>query len=125
MKNMFGDETEPRKLEFKWLVPTLQIHIDGHWSGMVVPNGYLGTGYMNIHHKFGEPILSNVDLLHDLSFSEMQQIMDAFNTECSAMRSTQISICQFASYKNMTFVQALAYLKEKKIPLYCAEVVGP
>ena len=73
MKNMFGDEREPQKLEFSWTSNHLFIKKGGKLFGLVSTNGWTGHT-MLIDYERDEPVITN---LHDtiISFGEMKQIM--------------------------------------------------
>lgn len=115
MKNMFGDDVEPRKITFRWLIPHLDILVNGHWQGMVSPNGWQGHS-MDINHKLGEPVMSNVHLWQTLSFSEMAAIMEEYNKHMDNTRAMQIVIGAIAKEKKISFDAALALVKKKNIP---------
>lgn len=117
MKNMLGDEVEPRKLTFEWLVPHLNIYVNGHWQGQVSPNGWQGYS-IDIHHKLGEPIMNNLNLWHSLSFTEMQSIMSAYNERLCPARAMTIVIGAVAEEKKISFERALKLLRDRNISFY-------
>lgn len=113
MKNLLGDEVEARKLSFDWRCPHLDVFVDGKWHGMVSPNGWQGHT-MNINHKLGEPLMTNVNGI--LSFSEMQTIMDEYKRHTNETEAMQFVISRIAEYRKTSFDEAVAYLKERNIP---------
>lgn len=115
---MFGDEVKPIELAFEWSYPHLTVLRDGHFMGMVSPNGWQGHS-INLYYRFGEPYLNNVHLWHNMSLGEMTAIKEAFNRHCSSIRCMICVISELMEEKKFkNFSQTLEYLKEKQIPLY-------
>lgn len=113
---MLGEDVEPRKVTCKWNFPYLNVFINGHWHGMVEPNGWRGHS-MDINHKLAEPIMNNVHLWHTMSLAEMQLIINEYNMHMSPERAMSVVIGQIAKHKGMSFQAALAYIKQKEIPM--------
>lgn len=121
MKNMFGDDVQPRVITFEWNFPHLTLFINGHFAGMVSPNGWQGYS-MDIHHKLGEPLMRNFNLWYSIGFTEMQNIMREYNSHMEPARAMHHVIDRIATDKKLSFDEAKAYLKEKNIPLYFEKV---
>jgi hypothetical protein len=118
MTNVFGEEIEPRKLTFEWSYPHLNLFINGRWSGMISPNGWQGHS-MNIDHKLGEPVMTNVHLWHTLSVSEMMAMVEEFEKHMDG-REMLLVIGQLAKEKKMSFNEAEAYATARNIPFFRA-----
>lgn len=116
MKNMLGEDVEPRKVTCKWNFPYLEVFIDGHWYGMVEPNGWRGYS-MDIHHRLAEPVMNNVHLWSTMSLADMKLIISEYEANMPPERAMSVVIHQIAKEKKMSFADALAYVKRKNIPM--------
>lgn len=76
VKNLLGEEVEPRRLTFKREGIHLTIFNNGKFLDVVSPNGW--TGYGSINAQKGEPVLTNSNLWFSISLSEMKQIIEAW-----------------------------------------------
>src|ERR1044071_8868924 len=106
MKNMFDEEVKPRELSFRWLCPHLEVLVDGHFKGIVSPNGWQGSS-CNVHHPIGAPIMSNMHLWFEMSLQEMTIIIDEWNRQMSPERSMELVVAAIAKNKKISFDEAV------------------
>ncbi len=121
MKNMLGDEVTQQPLTFEWMTPN-EGQVKWHLTVlrgkklfcMVHPNGWTGHS-ITIGHKFGEPIIANLQQNVDLSFADVKAIMEEYHKELTPRDILNGCIAALAKEKKLSTLQAVEYILAKKI----------